>query len=95
MSHLTSHAALCRRMKRFHDPNKNDGTENRDKQAIQVKSRNAGTTDIRHNGTANERPDDTDNNVHDRALFSVRMHDKRRDPSRECTEYDPENNTHT
>lgn len=78
---------------RFHDDEEYDGTENGDKQAPEIESRDACAAKRVHKPAADERADDANDNIkHD---TGAGRYDHRSDPAGDCAKYDPKQNSHS
>lgn len=76
------------------DGNQHHGAEHRNEQAIQIKTGHTALAKKGHDEATKNRANDTDNDIHERALLCIGLHDQRRNPARDRTKDNPEDNTH-
>lgn len=80
---------------RAHDADKYNCADKCHYKTIDVESGDTGLAKKTHNPAAKNSTDDTDDDVHERALLSVCAHDFGCDPTNKGAEDDPQNNTHS
>ncbi|OGN28382.1 MAG: hypothetical protein A3A33_05180 [Candidatus Yanofskybacteria bacterium RIFCSPLOWO2_01_FULL_49_25] len=81
---------------RFDDPDEDDGADESDDEARQVKSGHGRTTtEHLEQPTAQKCTNDTDYDVHAQSLLGIGTHDHRSYPTHYRTEHDPKKYIHT